>query len=182
VLLNVLYSLNSEISDQPSSPDEIAVSHMLLIPECHVMMESPLKLKVESSCGRVRSIPTTHTFIMAAGESSSRATQTGSKRQKAPLPTSSDSDPDSGSETDSSEDVTEDEDGVDLTPALDAAILRTLAKIRNKNGVYEGENVLANELKEAEEKVIKAGIKAMPNRKEEIKVCPRLSCTCALER
>jgi protein KRI1 len=108
---------------------------------------------------------------MAAGESSSRATQTGSKRQKAPLPSPSDSDSESGSETDSSEDVTEDEDGVDLTPALDAAILRTLAKIRNKNGVYEGENVLANELKEAEEKVIKAGIKAMPNRKEEIKVC-----------
>jgi protein KRI1 len=82
------------------------------------------------------------------------------------------SDSDSGSETDSSEDVTEDEDGVDLTPALDAAILRTLAKIRNKRGVYEGENVLENELKEAEEKVIKAGIKAMPNRREEIKVCP----------
>jgi len=72
--------------------------------------------------------------------------------------------------SDSSEDVTEDEDGVDLTPALDAAILRTLAKIRNKRGVYEGENVLENELKEAEEKVIKAGIKAMPNRREEIKV------------
>lgn len=86
--------------------------------------------------------------------------------KKAPTPTPSDS----GSETDSSEDVTEDEDGVDLTPALDAAILRTLAKIRNKRGVYEGEDVLANELKEAEEKVIKAGIKAMPNRREEIKV------------
>lgn len=82
-------------------------------------------------------------------------------------------DPVSDSESDysdSSEDVTEDEDGVDLTPALDAAILRTLAKIRNKRGVYEGENVLENELKEAEEKVIKAGIKAMPNRREEIKV------------
>lgn len=77
---------------------------------------------------------------------------------------------DTGSETDSSEDVTEDEDGVDLTPALDAAILRTLAKIRNKRGVYEGENVLDDELKEAEEKVIKAGIKVMPNRREEIKV------------
>lgn len=82
----------------------------------------------------------------------------------------SDSDSGSGSETDSSEDVTEDEDGVGLTPALDAAILRTLAKIRNKRGVYEGENVLADELKEAEEKVIKAGIKAMPNRRDEIKV------------
>lgn len=87
-----------------------------------------------------------------------------SKKQATP------SESDSGSETDSSEDVTEDEDGVDLTPALDAAILRTLVKIRNKKGVYEGENVLADELKEAEAKVIKAGIKAMPNRREEIRV------------
>jgi protein KRI1 len=102
---------------------------------------------------------------MSAAASSSRAKQSWSKKKPAAI-----SDSDSGSETDSSEDVTEDEDGVDLTPALDAAILRTLAKIRNKNGVYEGENVLANELKEAEEKVIKAGIKAMPNRREEIKV------------
>lgn len=67
---------------------------------------------------------------------------------------------------------------MDLTPALDAAILRTLAKIRNKRGVYEGEDVLADELKEAEEKVIKAGIKAMPNRREEIKVCTTLSSAC----
>jgi hypothetical protein len=54
MLLNALYRLISEISDEPSSPDEIAVSHMLWIPECHVIMESPLKIKVgnvESSCG-----------------------------------------------------------------------------------------------------------------------------------
>lgn len=102
---------------------------------------------------------------MSAAATSSTAKQPRRQQKSAPV-----SDSDSGSETDSSEDVTEDEDGVDLTPALDAAILRTLAKIRNKSGVYEGENVLANELKEAEEKVIKAGIKAMPNRREEIKV------------
>ena len=100
----------------------------------------------------------------AAASSSKQTKPTRRSKKAAPISESS------GSETDSSEDVTEDEDGVDLTPALDAAILRTLAKIRNKRGVYEGENVLENELKEAEEKVISAGIKAMPNRKEEIKV------------
>ncbi|EIW71389.1 hypothetical protein TREMEDRAFT_67737 [Tremella mesenterica DSM 1558] len=67
------------------------------------------------------------------------------------LPTpSSDSESDAGS--DSSSEVEEDEDGDELTPALDAAILRTLHKIRNKQGVYEGEDVLANELKEAEQR------------------------------
>lgn len=117
-------------------------------------------------------MPSTST---AGPSSSSKPNQKDKKSyKKEPTPSSNESDSDSGSgsETDSSEDVTEDEDGVDLTPALDAAILRTLAKIRNKKGVYEGEDVLANELKEAEEKVIKAGIKAMPNRREEIKVCP----------
>ena len=104
--------------------------------------------------------------MSTAAASSSKQTNKPTRRSKnKTVPSIS-----SGSETDSSEDVTEDEDGVDLTPALDAAILRTLAKIRNKRGVYEGENVLENELKEAEEKVIKAGIKAMPNRREEIKV------------
>lgn len=109
---------------------------------------------------------TTSTSVQA-GPSSSR-TQAGGKRnaKKEELSAS-----DTGSETDSSEDVTEDEDGMDMTPALDAAILRTLAKIRSKKGLYGGENILADELKEAEEKVIKAGIKAMPNRREEIKVC-----------
>lgn len=109
-------------------------------------------------------MPSTST---AAGPSNQPARHHKKSAPKQPPPSESDS----GSETDSSEDVTEDEDGVDLTPALDAAILRTLAKIRNKKGVYEGEDVLADELKEAEDKVIKAGIKAMPNRREEIKVC-----------
>jgi len=112
--------------------------------------------------------------MSSAAASSSKPTKP-TRRSKKAAPISESS----GSETDSSEDVTEDEDGVDLTPALDAAILRTLAKIRNKRGVYEGENVLENELKEAEEKVISAGIKAMPNRKEEIKVSP---IACSLER
>jgi hypothetical protein len=111
-------------------------------------------------------------IMSTAAASSSKSTKP-TRRSKKSAPVSESS----GSETDSSEDVTEDEDGVDLTPALDAAILRTLAKIRNKRGVYEGENVLENELKEAEEKVISAGIKAMPNRKEEIKVRPvRIGC------
>jgi hypothetical protein len=105
--------------------------------------------------------------MSSAAASSSKPTTKPTRRSR-DKPTLSESD--SGSETDSSEDVTEDEDGIDLTPALDAAILRTLAKIRNKRGVYEGENVLENELKEAEEKVVSAGIKAMPNRREEIKV------------
>lgn len=53
----------------------------------------------------------------------------------------------SGSEPESSdsEDVTEDEDGVELTPALDAAILRTLGMIRRKEGVYGNEQVLQGE-------------------------------------
>ncbi len=42
----------------------------------------------------------------------------------------------------SSSDETEDEDGEELTPALDAAILRTLQKIKRKEGVYGSENVL----------------------------------------
>jgi protein KRI1 len=36
-------------------------------------------------------------------------------------------------DSDSEDDVTEDEDGEELTPALDAAILRTLARIKKKD-------------------------------------------------
>ncbi|KAJ4493810.1 KRI1-like family C-terminal-domain-containing protein [Lentinula edodes] len=51
------------------------------------------------------------------------------------------------SETDSEEDESEDEDGEELTPAVDAAILRTLARIKrkdpeiynNKTGIFEEE-------------------------------------------
>lgn len=116
--------------------------------------------------------------VTAGGSSSYTGKMKAKRAPKQDLP----SDSESGSETDSSEDVTEDEDGIGLTPALDAAILRTLAKIRGKKGLYEGEEVLANELKEAEEKVIKAGIKAMPNRREEIKVCAYVSGTQSLAR
>lgn len=50
------------------------------------------------------------------------------------------------SETDSEEDESEDEDGEELTPAVDAAILRTLARIKRKDpeiydsktGIFQG--------------------------------------------
>ena len=50
------------------------------------------------------------------------------------------------SESDSEEDESEDEDGEELTPAVDAAILRTLARIKRKDpeiynsktGIFEG--------------------------------------------
>jgi protein KRI1 len=54
--------------------------------------------------------------------------------------------------------VTEDEDGLELTPALDAAILRTLGKIRRKEGVYGSEKVLEEELGRAEQAAQKKGI------------------------
>ena len=41
-------------------------------------------------------------------------------------------------ETDSEEDESEDEDGEELTPAMDVAMLRTLAMIRSKNpAIYD---------------------------------------------
>ena len=41
-------------------------------------------------------------------------------------------------DSDDSEDTTEDEDGEELTPAVDAAILRTLARIKRKDpSIYE---------------------------------------------
>lgn len=43
-------------------------------------------------------------------------------------------------ETDSEEDVSEDEDGEELTPAVDAAILRTLARIKRKDpAIYDAQ-------------------------------------------
>jgi protein KRI1 len=50
------------------------------------------------------------------------------------------SDSDSASES-SSESETEDEDGEELTPVMDAAILRTLSRIRRGEGVESGRNV-----------------------------------------
>lgn len=55
------------------------------------------------------------------------------------------SDPDSEEEdeTDSEDLESEDSDGEELTPAVDAAILRTLARIKRKDpGIYEeGKNI-----------------------------------------
>ncbi|KAJ9118179.1 hypothetical protein QFC22_004083 [Naganishia vaughanmartiniae] len=52
---------------------------------------------------------------------------------------------------DDSEDSEEDEEGEELTPALDAAIMRTLAMIRKKDeGVYGSGNVLQEQLRRAE--------------------------------
>ncbi|ORY34649.1 KRI1-like family C-terminal-domain-containing protein [Naematelia encephala] len=61
--------------------------------------------------------------------------------------------------TSSSESGTEDEEGAELTPALDAAILRTLAKIKNGQGVYGDERILESELKAAEERAKSLGLK-----------------------
>ncbi|KAJ7188861.1 Krr1-domain-containing protein [Mycena filopes] len=59
------------------------------------------------------------------------------------------SDPDSSEEeeTDSEELESEDSDGEELTPAVDAAILRTLARIKRKDpGIYEeGKNIFGEE-------------------------------------
>lgn len=69
----------------------------------------------------------------------------------------------------SSDDTIEDEDGEELTPAMDAAILRTLSKIRRKDGVYSGENILAAELANAQ-KVAEARGLALRKAKKEDKV------------
>jgi protein KRI1 len=70
---------------------------------------------------------------------------------------------------DSESDVTEDEDGLDLTPALDAAILRTLGKIRRGEGVYNAEKVLEEELAQAEAEAIKRGVNVKKVKKEQAK-------------
>jgi protein KRI1 len=72
-------------------------------------------------------------------------------------------------ESDVSTDVEEDEEGADLTPALDAAILRTLGKIRRGEGVYEGENVLETELEQAKAEALRRGVKAPTSRPWEAK-------------
>ncbi|ORX37669.1 hypothetical protein BD324DRAFT_622820 [Kockovaella imperatae] len=86
-----------------------------------------------------------------------------STRVEVPVPVSRrnvdvDDSEDSGEESaSSSEDVTEDEEGDELTPAMDAAILQTLKKIRSGRGVYEQEDVMAEALREAEERVKSLG-------------------------
>ncbi|WVO18487.1 hypothetical protein L204_106204 [Cryptococcus depauperatus] len=65
----------------------------------------------------------------------------------------------------SSDDVTEDEDGNELTPALDAAILSTLSKIKKGQGVYDGAKVLEEELKRAQERAEQKGLNLGRTRK-----------------
>ncbi|KIK69016.1 hypothetical protein GYMLUDRAFT_35057 [Collybiopsis luxurians FD-317 M1] len=67
--------------------------------------------------------------------------------EKLKLKYGSDGEEESGSESDSESDEDEDEDGEELTPAVDAAILRTLARIKrkdpeiynSKSGIFEEE-------------------------------------------
>jgi hypothetical protein len=63
--------------------------------------------------------------------------------------------------------VTEDEDGFELTPALDAAILRTLGKIRRGEGVHGAEKVLEEELGRAEKEAERRGVRRREHRTEE---------------
>lgn len=59
-------------------------------------------------------------------------------------------DTDDSASTSSSDDATEDEDGAELTPALDAAIMRTLGMIKRKEGVYGQERVLEEAMRLAQ--------------------------------
>ncbi|KAH8080203.1 hypothetical protein HD553DRAFT_317672 [Filobasidium floriforme] len=58
------------------------------------------------------------------------------------------SDLDNDNEVSDESDEEEDEYGEELTPAMDAAILRTLRLIRSGKGVYEGEKVIEEALKD----------------------------------
>lgn len=57
---------------------------------------------------------------------------------------------------------------------MDAAILRTLAKIRKKEGVYEGVNILQTELAAAEQRAKERGLDVKEARQAE-KVCTRVA-------
>ena len=81
---------------------------------------------------------------------------------------------DSASQSDSSSDVTEDEHGFELTPALDAAILRTLGKIRRREGVYGSENVLQEALAEAQVQAGRLGVKSKPTAGSKERVSPAI--------
>lgn len=76
-------------------------------------------------------------------------------------PPSDESDYDSDVSTSSSDTVEEDEFGEELTPALDAAILQTLGRIKRKEGVYGSENVLQEALQAAEKRAGSLGVKAL---------------------
>ncbi|KAG2741753.1 hypothetical protein P692DRAFT_20751277 [Suillus brevipes Sb2] len=61
----------------------------------------------------------------------------------------SDFEEDADEETDSEDAESEDEDGEELTPAVDAAILRTLARIKKKDpAIYDAENIIFEEEQE----------------------------------
>lgn len=61
----------------------------------------------------------------------------------------SDFEEDADEETDSEDAESEDEDGEELTPAVDAAILRTLARIKKKDpAIYNTENIIFEEEQE----------------------------------
>ncbi|EKM53575.1 uncharacterized protein PHACADRAFT_186206 [Phanerochaete carnosa HHB-10118-sp] len=74
----------------------------------------------------------------------------------------SDVDEDEDEEEDSEEAESEDEDGEELTPAVDAAILRTLARIKRKDpSIYQADNdVFEEEVKKTgKAKIISRGLK-----------------------
>ncbi len=87
-----------------------------------------------------------------------------------------------GSES-SSEDVTEDEHGDELTPALDAAMLRTLGRIKRREEVYGTEDVLNEALRDAEARAgaLKVQSRGISRKNEKacfsyIALCTRSSC------
>ncbi|TDL23117.1 Krr1-domain-containing protein [Rickenella mellea] len=82
------------------------------------------------------------------------------------------------SSDDSEEDETEDEDGEELTPAVDAAILRTLARIRRRDpGIYEsGKGIF-----EEEEQKTKDAVPALTRSKTKDKTKPLLMRQHALQ-
>ncbi|GMK56597.1 hypothetical protein CspeluHIS016_0304370 [Cutaneotrichosporon spelunceum] len=101
------------------------------------------------------------------GKSKSVAKAGKSRSKREPTPESSPSLSESDYSSDSSDDTVEDEDGEELTPAMDAAILRTLAKIRNKEGVYGTDKVLETELATAQAAADKRGLGARAKQRAE---------------
>lgn len=107
-------------------------------------------------------------------KSKTKAEAAPAKREPSPAPSSSSSSASdvSDSESDySTTDTEEDDDGAQLTPAMDAAILRTLAKIK-KGGeeLYAGQNVLQSELETARKAAEARGLKVASEKKTEEQV------------
>lgn len=114
---------------------------------------------------------------MLANALDKSAAKTGTPNTKGDSPSSpsSPSPSDSDYSTDSTDDTIEDEDGEELTPAMDAAILRTLAKIRKKEGVYGSDRILEAELAAAQAAAGKHGL-AERNTQRAEKVRRHLHC------